>query len=113
MRLLLLVLLLSNMTLAAAEAGKEILLENDKVQLVRVSYPPGTESGMHSHVFPHRVVYVVQGGTVLLQPEDSGLAAKTLSLQSGDSLYLPAQTHNVKNIGNTDVILLETELKYE
>jgi quercetin dioxygenase-like cupin family protein len=94
----------------AADALKEILLDNEKVQVVRLTYPPGTESGMHSHVFPHRVVYVLQGGQLQLTPDGSG-PAQMLDVASGTTLYLPAQTHNVKNIGATTVMLMETELK--
>jgi quercetin dioxygenase-like cupin family protein len=110
MRILLLAFALVGNDICAGEATKEILLDNDKVQLVRASYPVGTESGMHSHTFANRVVYVLQGGTVEIVPESG--QSRTLQLQTGASLYLPAQTHNVKNIGNTEVILLETELKW-
>ena len=114
LEMILIVLLTSLMfPVLAAQATKKILLDNDKVQLVEVSYPPGTESGMHSHIYPSRVVYVVQGGTVELQPDNVELPSRTLTLETGNSLYLPAQTHNVINRGTTEVILLETELKYE
>lgn len=112
---LILIVLLTSLFFAAhaAQATKTILLDNDKVQLVKVSYPPGTESGMHSHIYPSRVVYVVQGGAVELQPDNADKPSRTLTLETGSTLYLPAQTHNVINRGATEVILLETELKYE
>ena len=79
---------------------------------MRLSYPPGTQSGVHSHQHPHRVVYVLEGGTIQLVPEDSSKQAQTLKVAAGTSLFRPAETHNVVNVGDTRVVLLETELKY-
>ena len=91
---------------------REVLLGNDKVEVVRLTYPPGSESGMHGHQYPHRVVYVLEGGTIKLVPADSDKQAQTLSVTAGTSLYRPAENHNVVNVGDTTVVLLETELKY-
>jgi len=94
-----------------AQGTKEILLDNDKVQMVRLTYPPGSESGMHTHQYPHRTVYFVKGGKLELVPEDGSKPSKVLNAADGDYLYLPAMTHNVKNIGDSDVILIEHEIK--
>lgn len=90
---------------------REIVLENDQVQVVRLTYPVGTESGMHTHAFANRVVYFVKGGTLRLVPKDSSKASKTLTASDGQTLFLPATTHNVKNIGNSEIVIVETELK--
>lgn len=89
---------------------REVLLDNDKVEVVRLTYPAGTESGMHTHKYSHRVVYVIKGGTLEFVPED-GKPTKTMKLKEGMAVFAPGTTHNVKNIGNTEVILLETEIK--
>lgn len=103
----------STMSMADSdEKQREVLLDNDEVEVVRLSYPPGSQSGMHSHQHPHRVVYVLEGGTIKLVPQDDSKPAQTLKVQAGTSLFRPAETHNVVNVGDTRVILLETELKH-
>ncbi len=92
-------------------AKREIVLENEQVQVVRLTYPVGTESGMHTHSFAHRVVYFVKGGSLSLIPQDPTKASKTLIATDGQTLFLPATTHNVRNIGNTEIVIVETELK--
>lgn len=92
-------------------AKREIVLENEQVQVVRLTYPVGTESGMHTHSFAHRVVYFVKGGSLSLIPQEPTKASKTLIATDGQTLFLPATTHNVRNIGNTEIVIVETELK--
>ena len=91
--------------------SKEVLLDNEKVEVVRATYPAGTESGIHTHQHPNRVVYVIQGGKLELTGKDKTKPAKVLDIVAGQTLYLPATTHNVKNIGTTEVVIIETEIK--
>jgi len=104
--------LFSSCCLAEAATGtREVLLDNEQVEVVRLTYPAGTESGMHSHRYPNRVAYVVKGGTLELVPEDPAKRPEVLTVPDGKVLFLPAATHNVKNVGTTEVVLVETELK--
>jgi len=106
------ILITSHQTLAKNKQNlKEILIDNEKIQLVRLTYPPGTESGMHTHEFAHRTVYFIKGGQLQLIPKNTNEAIKTLTVADGKSLYMPATTHNVKNIGLTEIVILETEIK--
>jgi len=98
-------------TIKRAQPKREIVLENEQVQVVRLTYPVGTESGMHTHTFANRVVYFVQGGKLSLIPQDTSKVSKTLVATDGQTLFLPATTHNVRNIGSTEVVIIETELK--
>ncbi len=106
---------LSTVSLAQVTLGKkEILLVNERVEMVRLTYPPGSESGMHSHQSPNRTVYFVKGGTLALVPDlgsQSEAKSKVITVNDGDFLYLPATTHNVKNIGATTIIIIENEIK--
>ncbi|UTM59065.1 hypothetical protein L4174_020345 [Photobacterium sp. CCB-ST2H9] len=114
MRYIILLLMLSLPTFSdsASESDhKEILLENDRVQVVRLTYPPATESGMHTHRYPNRTVYVLKGGLLELSSSGSAKPAKTLQIKEGMTLFAQAETHNVKNVGSTEIVLLETELK--
>lgn len=93
------------------EMEKEVLLENEQVLVVRATYPVGTESGMHTHIHPNRVAYFVQGGQLEIIPEDTSRPSLVMKAEDGETLFLPATTHNVRNIGNTEIILLESEIK--
>ncbi|GAA3919609.1 hypothetical protein GCM10022277_13830 [Litoribacillus peritrichatus] len=90
---------------------KEVLINNDTVEVVRLTYPAGSQSGMHTHQYPHRVVYVAQGGVIELKPSQPDKSSKVLNLKTGQALYLPATTHNVINVGESEVVLVETEIK--
>jgi len=105
-------LVFSSMSLANDKGGKrEVLLENSDVEVVRLTYPVGTESGMHTHIHPNRVVYFVKGGTLKLVPKDKMQKTKILKVSDGQTLFLPSTTHNVKNIGKSEIIIVETEIK--
>jgi mannose-6-phosphate isomerase-like protein (cupin superfamily) len=93
------------------QGTREVLLENDDVQVVRLTYPPGTESGMHTHQYPHRVVYFVKGGNLQLVPADPQAETEAFIVDDGEAVYMPAVEHNVKNIGETELVILEVELK--
>lgn len=108
--LLIMALVMPSMSVAESDTSTQ-LLDNDVVEVIRLSYPPGTQSGMHSHQHPHRVVYVEQGGTLELVPEDDKLSPQTVSLTPGTALFLPGTTHNVRNVGATTVVLVEVEIK--
>jgi quercetin dioxygenase-like cupin family protein len=90
---------------------RQVLLDNEKVEMVRLTYPPSTESGMHSHQYANRTVYFVKGGKLALIPQDKNQQTKLLTAPDGKVLYLQATTHNVKNIGDTEIIIIETEIK--
>lgn len=91
--------------------SREVLLENEQVQVLRLTYPPGSESGMHTHEFPNRVVYFVQGGKLELISDDETIDKKVIEVKDGDTLFMPGITHNVKNMGTTQLIIIETEIK--
>ena len=99
-------------SLAEEKRGKrEVLLDNLEVEVVRLTYPVGTESGIHTHKHPNRVVYFVKGGILELVPNDKNQKPKIIKVSDGKTLFLPATTHNVKNIGNTEIVIVETEIK--
>ncbi|KGJ93484.1 hypothetical protein [Colwellia psychrerythraea] len=107
-----LLLIFSTNSLADEKRGKrEVLLDNSDVEVVRLTYPAGAESGMHTHIHPNRVVYFVKGGMLELIPKDKKQKSKILKVSDGKTLFLPTTTHNVKNIGNTEIIIIETEVK--
>ena len=108
-----LVLFVFSMSSQASEkiGKREVLLDNSDVEVVRLTYPVGTESGMHTHIHPNRVVYFVKGGLLELIPMDKEKQPQILKASDGQTLFLPTTTHNVKNIGDTEVVIVETEIK--
>ena len=113
MKFILIMLLASpSIYFAEIKLGKrEVVLDNEKVEVVRLTYPAKSESGMHTHIHPNRVVYFVKGGTLELIPENKNEQSKVLDVKDGQTLFLPATTHNVKNIGTSTIIIVETEIK--
>jgi mannose-6-phosphate isomerase-like protein (cupin superfamily) len=107
-----LLLVLSTTSIANEKLGKrEVLLDNSDVEVVRLTYPEGAESGMHTHIHPNRVVYIVKGGILELIPEDKQQKPRVLNVSDGQTLFLPTTTHNVKNIGMTKIVIVENEIK--
>ena len=104
-------LIVSTSSFAANKAKKEILLDNADVEVIRATYPAGSESGVHTHIYANRVVYFVKGGKLAITPEDTSKPDRIITVKDGQTLYMPGGTHNVKNIGDTEVIIVETEVK--
>ena len=90
---------------------REVLLDNQTVEVVRLTYPVGSEFGMHKHEYPNRAAYFVKGGVVELIPADRQKSHQVIEVPDGKTLFLPANNHNVKNIGDTEVVIIETEIK--
>jgi mannose-6-phosphate isomerase-like protein (cupin superfamily) len=44
-------------------------------------------------------------------PADAQADSDTLIVGDGEAVYLPAATHNVKNIGDDEIVILEVEIK--
>jgi mannose-6-phosphate isomerase-like protein (cupin superfamily) len=112
--ILTIVILLALNSLAVADVksgSREVLLDNATVEVVRLTYPAGSESGMHTHEHPYRAAYVVQGGKLELVPGDSRQSPQVIEVAAGQAMFLPAATHNVRNIGPTEIIIIETEIK--
>ena len=67
------------------------------------------------------MIYVESGGTLEITPgrqrEDGALElvpggeARRINITAGQALWLPAQTHMLRNVGNTFIRLIEVEIK--
>ena len=98
-----------------------ILLDNEEVQVVENRYEPGSVAALHSHQYPRRVVYVESGGTLEITPgrkrPDGGLElvpggqAIRIDITAGQALWLPARTHEIRNVGKTFIRIIEVEIK--
>ncbi len=82
------------------------VFENDRVRVLRVISKPGEVAKMHHH--PDHVVYAVKGGKAALTV---GGKTQEVELKTGSVNFFNAQDHEMKNIGNTTMELIVTELK--
>jgi quercetin dioxygenase-like cupin family protein len=92
--------------LMAASNVYKLLNENDKVRVLEVIFKPGDVAKMHHH--PDHVVYALKGGKGSFT---SGGKTQEMDIKAGSVLFLDAQDHEVKNIGNTTLDLIVMELK--
>jgi beta-alanine degradation protein BauB len=92
--------------LMAASNVYKLLNENDKVRVLEVIFKPGDVAKMHHH--PDHVVYALKGGKGSFT---SGGKTQEMDIKPGSVLFLDAQDHEVKNIGNTTLDLIVMELK--
>jgi len=92
--------------LMAASNVYKCLNENDRVRVLEVVFKPGDVAKMHHH--PDHVVYALKGGKASFT---SGGKAQDMEIKTGSVIFLEAQDHEVKNIGNSTLELIVMELK--
>lgn len=94
------------------EAAVKILLENDQVQVRQTTWMPGQVRP--SIATGKRVVYVVQGGTLLrIYPDGK---TKEIVFKTGNAMWFDESTnsttaYSLKNVGNSEVMLYTVILK--
>jgi len=92
--------------IVAASNVYKFLNENDRVRVLEVVFKPGDVAKMHHH--PDHVVYALKGGKASFT---SGGKTQEMEIKAGSVIFLEAQDHEVKNIGNTTLDLIVMELK--
>lgn len=92
---------------AASNVYKKILLDNDKVRVMQVVFPPGATAAWHSH--PDHIIYSSTSGKIEIN--EKGKPATIFDIKAGTAVFMPAVTHTGKNIGTTTLRLVVTELK--
>lgn len=92
----------------AGASTVKIVLENARVRVRDVTFPPGV-TGMHTHELPH-VGIVIQGGTLVFRYPDG--KSETMNLEVGGVGFREAHvTHEPVNPGSSAVRVIEVELK--
>lgn len=83
-------------------------LDNHQVIVTRWDFPPGSETGWHTHGHDYVVVPVADGSMRLETPEGE----RQVTLTVGESYTRQAGTeHNVINDGSEPFAFVEVELK--
>jgi mannose-6-phosphate isomerase-like protein (cupin superfamily) len=94
----------------AAKYDVKIVLENDRVRVRDVTFPPAVlDTGMHTHEYAHVGVIVTPGALVFTDP-----AGKTerVEFKGGSVGFRDAKaTHQVGNPGTAPMRVIEVELK--
>ena len=91
-----------------SQSTARIVLENDRVRVRDVTFPPGV-TGMHTHELPH-VGVVIEGGTLVFRYPDG--KTETAKLPAGGVGFREANvSHEPTNPGKTPVRVIEVELK--
>jgi quercetin dioxygenase-like cupin family protein len=88
----------------------KVVLENDKVRVKDVTFPPGVlDTGMHTHDLAHVGVILTKGSLVFTDPDGK---AETVAFESGSVGFRAANaTHQVANPGPGSMRVIEVELK--
>jgi mannose-6-phosphate isomerase-like protein (cupin superfamily) len=92
----------------ASTSTVKIVLDNARVRVRDVTFPPGV-TGMHTHELAH-VGVVIQGGTLVFRYPDG--KSETMKLEAGGAGFREANvTHEPTNPGSSPVRVIEVELK--
>ena len=93
----------------AQHAGK-VVLENDRVRVKDVTFPPGVlDTGTHTHEYAHVGVILTKGALVFTEP---GKAGETVQFEAGSVGFREAKaTHQVANPGTAPMRVIEVEIK--
>ena len=85
----------------------KILLENDNVRVLEMNLRAGEKDEVHSH--PAETVYFIKGGKAKIHlPDGQSVDAE---LPDGHVMWNDAWTHQVENVGTSDIkaIIVESQ----
>ncbi len=85
----------------------KVLLDNDRVRVVRVVLKPGEKLDMHSH--PAHIVYSFTGGKAKYTSSDG--KSEEREMKAGETRWLDPVSHGTENIGTSESRVLVIELK--
>lgn len=102
--------------LAAAERAADmkytskVVLENDRVRVKDVTFPPGVlDTGMHTHDLAHVGVILTKGALLFTEPDGT---SERVEFEAGSVGFRGANaTHQVANPGAAPMRVIEVELK--
>ena len=87
----------------------KVLLENDDVKVMEVTFKPGQSDKMHKH--NPLTAYFLEGGTTK-GTNLNGNSGKPTTHKEGKVMHIPREvTHQVKNVGDTTLRILLVEHK--
>ena len=84
----------------------QVLLENDKVLVLKMTLAPGESDNWHKH--NAETVYFQSGGKATITTDEG---ANTLDIPDGFTMWHDAWKHQVSNIGSTTLVAIIVEAK--
>ena len=88
----------------AAPKQTKVLVDNEKVRVIRATFKKGDKVPMHSH--PDIIVYVVKSKGKIKFTNADGKVVES-QLKAGDVSYRPAVTHSHEHFGDSEAIVIE------
>ena len=85
-----------------------VLLENDRVRVLDIRLEPGETSPMHTHLGPS-VLYALTDGQARFTFPDG--RSQIVQMKTGEAAWSDLLTHEVQNIGDTELHVLNIEIK--
>lgn len=85
----------------------EILLETERMRVLKVSVKPGEKAKMHWH--PENMNYILASGKLRFTKSDG--TTVDVELLEGSTTNSVESSHAVENIGDTEVQTIQVELK--
>ena len=85
----------------------EVIFENDKMRVLKVTVKPGDKAEMHWH--PENINYILTPGKLRFTKPDG--AVIEVELTEGQVTSSSESFHAVENIGDTEVQTVQVELK--
>ena len=93
---------------AREKATRVTVEDNDRVRITEWRFAPGAETGWHQHALDYVIVYRT-AAKHLVETLEGGVAVE---VKEGHSYFRKAGVeHNVVNVGDNEVVLVETEIK--
>jgi beta-alanine degradation protein BauB len=91
-----------------AKATSVTVEDNDRVRITEWRFRPGAETGWHRHELDYVIVYRT-AAKHLVETLEGGISVE---VKEGHSYFRKAGVeHNVVNVGDSEVVLVETEIK--
>jgi quercetin dioxygenase-like cupin family protein len=85
----------------------KLVMENERIRLLQVTFEPGDKVALHSH--PDHAAYVLEGGMITITNSEG--KTQEITAKPGDTFWIPAESHSAVNPGKTRISILVIELK--
>ena len=85
----------------------KVVLDNERIRAMEVTFARRASIAMHDH--PDHMAYAMSDGKLEITPE--GKAKAVHDVKAGMALWIPAEAHQARNAGDTELRLLVVELK--
>jgi quercetin dioxygenase-like cupin family protein len=88
----------------AAPKQTKVLVDNEKVRVIRATFKKGDKVPMHSH--PDIIVYVIKSKGKIKFTNADGKVIESV-IKAGEASFRPAVTHSHEHFGDSEAIVIE------